>query len=104
MIRSGGFVVDVRNVGIQKRRMQSLNSGAHVLRFYSANAEPKQAHFLGEGGRIGKHSAVIGLRVQFPAAKYQGSVSSTESADIGKEIEMIERNLKCRHGGQRYSG
>src|SRR5208283_148032 len=85
---------------------QSLESRTHSLRLLCPDTHPQQVHFLGKRSRISKYAVVIGLGIQFPVPKHEHPTSSAESANIGKEIEMIQRNLerlhsshqKARHG------
>src|SRR6185436_7086687 len=84
--------------------MKSLNSCTHSLRLYSSDAQPEQAHFLGECGRIGKYPVVIALGIQFPVPKHEHPARSAESTDVGKEIEMIQRDLERLHSSHRKAG
>src|SRR5271157_6071455 len=81
--------------------MQSLESRAHSLRLICPDTHPEQVHFLGERSRISKYSVVVGFGIQFPIAKDEHPARSTESANVGKEIEVIERYLKCLHASHR---
>src|ERR1044071_7803473 len=79
--------------------MKSLKSCAHSLRLYRSDAEPEQGHFLGECSRIGKYPVVILLGIHFPIPQHPAG--SAESADVGIEIEMIQRDLKRLHSSHR---
>src|SRR5215216_3398550 len=81
--------------------MKSLKSSAHSLRLDRSDPHPEQVHFLGECSRVGKYPVVIGLWIHFPIPKH--SARATESADIGKEIEMIERDLEGLHSSHRQA-
>src|SRR5918996_747493 len=82
--------------------MKSLKSCAHPLRLYRSDTHPQQMHFLGECRRIGKYPIVIGLGIKFPVSQH--STGSTESTDVRKEIEMIQRDLERLHSSHRKAG
>ena len=77
--------------------MQSLQSRTHSLRFICPDTQPKQVHSLCERSRIGKHSVVIGLGIEFSIAYNEHPACSTESPNVGKEVQMIQGDLKRLH-------
>src|SRR6185503_14078726 len=79
--------------------MKSLKSCAHSLRLYSSNPNPEQVHFPGECSRIAEYPVVVSLWIHFPIPQHPAR--SAESADVGKEIEMIQRDLKRLHSSHR---
>ena len=70
----------------------------------AAFANPEQMHFLGERGRIGKYTVVIGLRIQFPVPKHQHPARSAESSDVGEKVEMIQCDLEGLHASHGKAG
>src|SRR5271157_147421 len=84
--------------------MQPLESRTHPLRLLCPDTEPEQVHFLGERSRISEYSVVIGLGIEFAIAKDKYPACSTESANVGKEIEMIERDLESLQASHRKAG
>src|SRR5579859_5656271 len=97
VIGAGRLIVNVLNIRFLQRIVEPLEACAHSSRFVGADPHPKQMDFFGEGSGIGEDTVVIGFRIEFTIAEHQHSARAAEAADIRKEIEMIERDLKCLH-------
>src|SRR5215469_8368958 len=75
--------------------MKPLEPCAHPLRLYRSDTHPEQVYFLGECRRIGKDTVVIGLGIHLAVSEH--AARSTESTNVRKEIEMIQRDLERLH-------
>src|SRR5215475_5142075 len=87
-------------VCLHKRRVQSLESCAHSFWLIRSYAKPEQLHSLGEYCRISKHSVVVGLGIEFSISEHEHPARSTETANVRKEIQMIQRDLERLHATQ----
>src|SRR5439155_8468043 len=92
------------NVSLLKRVVQPQESRPHPFRLFCPYTDPEQVDFLRECGGISKYAVVVGLGIEFAVAKDEHPARSTESADVGKEIEMIERDLERLHAAHGESG
>src|SRR6476646_395216 len=81
--------------------MKSLKSRAHSLRLYRSDAQPEQEHLPGECIGISKCSVEIRFGIEFPVPRREHPARSAESADVRKEIEMIQCDLKRLHSSHR---
>jgi len=97
MVGTWRFIENVLNVCVQKGRVQFLESCTHSFRLIGSDPEPEQVHFPGECSGIGERSVIVGFGIQFAIAQHEHAAGSTEAADVGEEIEMIQRDLESLH-------
>src|SRR5581483_1235148 len=102
MIGAGRLIEDVLNVRVLQRFVQVLQPGPHALGLLSPDAQPEQVHLLPERRRIRKGAVVIRLWIERLPAEH--AACATESADVRKRFEMIQRDLEGLHAAHREAG
>src|SRR3954469_7487204 len=83
-------------------RVQGKQPGAHSLRFLRTNTEPEQVDFASEGRGVAERAVVVLLRLKRVLA--QERAAAAETADVGKQVEMIQGDVKCFHAAHRQPG
>ena len=99
--RAGRLVVDVLDPGLLERLVIVLDALVHPP-LGRADAQPEDAHPPVERVRV-RHDAAVGrLRVEGGAA--EAAAAPAEAAEVGEQVEMLERDLERLHAAHREPG
>src|SRR5271166_1681654 len=84
--------------------MQSQKPLTHSFGLIRPHTNPEQMDFFIERCRIGKNAAVIRLWIKLPVSKHEHPTCATKSANVGKEIQMVQCDLEGLHSSHGKAG
>src|SRR3569833_413345 len=91
------------DVGVVEGGVQSLEPGTHSLWLPSTHTQPEEVDLPGEGRRLSEHPVIVRLRIELAIREHEAA-GATESADVGEQVEMMQRDLKSLHAAHREAG
>src|SRR5450756_140390 len=92
-----GLVEYMCHVGIPEGVVQSDDAGTHLSGLFGSHTDPQQVDPFRKGRWISECSVEGCLHIQLLSVHHQQPACTTESADIGEEIEMVEGDMEGLH-------